>query len=80
MARQTRTTNGAEIVTVTEHRQIARTIVFPADIAPYANWDAINETRQQLGSDLHVTSHPDGRLTVVFSWSYTDAELGKERS
>jgi len=66
------------ITTVTERRQVAQTKEFPADLAPYIDWEKINEIRTQLGSDLHVTSHKDGRITVVFSWSYTEEEFKNE--
>jgi hypothetical protein len=60
--------NNITIDTITERRQIARTMEFAADVAQYIDWNAIGHTRAELGSDLHVTAHPDGRLTVIFSW------------
>lgn len=58
----------------TEYRQVGKTMEFPAWQVRYIDWDKINQTRTELGSDLHVTSHKDGSLTIVFSWKYSKEE------
>lgn len=65
------------IKTITEYRQVGRVIEFPADLARHVNWDAINQTRDELGSDLHVTLQENGSLTFVFSWHYSEDEARK---
>lgn len=58
----------------TEYRQVGKTVEIPVHLADFVDWDKINQARKELGSDLHVTSHKDGSLTIVFSWKYSKEE------
>jgi hypothetical protein len=57
-----------------QRRQVAKIMTFPAEMAPYVNWQALADARAELNSDMHVVRNPDNSLTVELSWHYSEEE------
>lgn len=57
-----------QIVQPAERRQTARTLVFPAELTDYINWERIAQQRLALNCDMDTRIGDGGALVVTLFW------------